>query len=266
MNVEGQWLLLSTNTSEPCVGHEATDTASSSGSHNAVARSTWSLVDVIENRMAKQYEVALSFSGQQREYVRRVAEALRAAKVLLFYDEFEEASLWGKDLTEHLHHVYSESAKYCVIFISQEYVEGMWTTHEKRSAFEAALANNQEYILPARFDDSKLTGLPATTAYLDCRTRTPDDLAGVILRKVGKETSVPNATMDDVPREETHHILDSIQSLMATCRNGRVPIEALAETTGISGLKLRATLVDLYYGNLIEFHSGNRVSIASKGL
>ena len=47
MNVEGRWLLLSTNTSEPCVGHEATDTASLSGSHNAVARSTWSLSGLV---------------------------------------------------------------------------------------------------------------------------------------------------------------------------------------------------------------------------
>ena len=39
MNVEGQWLLFSATTSEPCVGHEATDTAFSSGSRNAVARS-----------------------------------------------------------------------------------------------------------------------------------------------------------------------------------------------------------------------------------
>jgi hypothetical protein len=56
------------------------------------------------------YEVVLSFAGEDREYVDEVAEFLKANDVSLFYDMYEEATLWGKDLVEHLHKVYSGSA------------------------------------------------------------------------------------------------------------------------------------------------------------
>jgi hypothetical protein len=79
--------------------------------------------------------------------------------VSLLYDNFEEATLWGKNLTEHLHKVYSSSARYCVMFISEHYAEKVWPTHERRSAFEKAIESKEEYILPARFDDTEIPGL-----------------------------------------------------------------------------------------------------------
>ena len=65
------------------------------------------------------YEIVLSFAGDDRPYVLEVAEILKDNDVSLFYDEYEEVTLWGKNLTEHLHKVYSSSARYCVMFISK---------------------------------------------------------------------------------------------------------------------------------------------------
>ncbi len=39
-----------------------------------------------------QYEVALSFAGEQREYVEEVARVLQNRGVSVFYDEFATAS------------------------------------------------------------------------------------------------------------------------------------------------------------------------------
>ena len=41
------------------------------------------------------YHVALSFAGEDRDYVEKVAIQLRAAGVEVFYDLFHEADLWG---------------------------------------------------------------------------------------------------------------------------------------------------------------------------
>lgn len=212
-------------------------------------------------RMPKMYEVALSFSGAQREYVRRVAEALRTNNVMLFFDEFEVAELWGKDLTEHLHQVYSAFAKYCVIFISKEYVDGMWTTHEKRSAFEKALASSTEYILPVRFDDSNLKGLPSTTGYLDCRSHSPDELAEIIVKKLGKSTKVVSTLPSEKTTLDPQLIMDALKQLASSYRNGRVPRAALANAIGIPQEQLQEGLVSLYYYNAIEFHSGSRITL-----
>jgi hypothetical protein len=52
-----------------------------------------------EGEGGSHYEVVLSFAGEEREYVEEVAQILAASGVLVFYDKFERATLWGKDLS-----------------------------------------------------------------------------------------------------------------------------------------------------------------------
>lgn len=114
-----------------------------------------------------KYDVALSFAGEQRPYVQAVARACKRRGLRVFYDDYEKASLWGKDLYEHLHWVYSESARYCVLFASDDYANKVWTNHERRSAQERALVAHVEYILPVVFNAVEIPGLRKTVAYLD---------------------------------------------------------------------------------------------------
>jgi hypothetical protein len=152
-----------------------------------------------------EYEVVLSFAGEDRPYVERVAHILRANEVSLFYDNYEEVILWGKDLVEHLHKVYSGSARFCVMFISKHYAEKVWPTHERRSAFEKAIETKEEYILPARFDDTEIPGLRKTIGYVDLRHKSPEQLAALILQKLGRpqfeRELLPedNAEDEDIP-------------------------------------------------------------------
>jgi len=136
-----------------------------------------------------EYEVALSFAGEQRPYVEEVATLLRAQGVRVFYDDFERAKLWGKDLYEHLDYIYGRAAKYCVVFISSEYAEKIWTTHERKSAQARAISENEEYILPARFDDTEVPGLRSTLGLIDLRTTSPEELASLIVAKLGPRRS-----------------------------------------------------------------------------
>jgi hypothetical protein len=132
------------------------------------------------------YEIVLSFAGEQRQYVREVAEHLTAAQVRVFFDEYEEATMWGKHLTEHLATVYGGTARFCVMFISKDYAEKVWTTHERRSAFAKAVTEKKEYVLPARFDDTVIAGLNPDVHYVNLQHRTPVQLAELILRKLGR--------------------------------------------------------------------------------
>jgi len=132
------------------------------------------------------YEVVLSFAGEDRQYVEGLAEYLRNNNVKVFYDKYEEVTLWGKDLAEHLDKVYRGSARYCVMFISKNYADKVWTTHERRSALAKAIEEKVEYILPARFDDTEIPGIRPTIGYVDLSKKTPDDLGEMILKKLGK--------------------------------------------------------------------------------
>lgn len=132
----------------------------------------------------KKLDVALSFAGENRAFVEAVAECLKQHRVRCFYDRAEPAALWGKDLYQYLADVYENCARYCVIFVSEHYVEKRWTNHELRSAQARALREPREYILPARFDDTVLPGLPDTVGYIDLRNMTPEAFASVIMDKV----------------------------------------------------------------------------------
>jgi hypothetical protein len=114
-----------------------------------------------------RYDVAISFAGAQRLWAQELAEELKAEGVRVFYDGFEEAELWGKNLAEYFHEVYSQRSRFCVIFVSRQYAGSRWTTHERRSAIERALAqHSDEYILPIRVDDTRLPGLNTTVGFV----------------------------------------------------------------------------------------------------
>ena len=43
-----------------------------------------------------RYDVALSFAGEDRHYVERVAKELQRRGIRVFYDKYEQTELWGK--------------------------------------------------------------------------------------------------------------------------------------------------------------------------
>ena len=145
-----------------------------------------------------EYDVALSFAGEDRPYVGRVAAALSGAGVRVFYDEYETVTLWGKDLYVHLTEVYSRASSYTVLFISEHYAKKLWPNLERRGAQARALSQRQEYILPARFDDTEIPGLLPTVGYVDLRTKSPEQLAAMLLKKIGRT----------VPSEPTSVVVD----------------------------------------------------------
>jgi len=131
-----------------------------------------------------QYQVALSLAGENRDYVRKVADYLKNNNISVFYDEFEEDKLWGKNLYDYLSDIYKNRARYTVIFISKHYKNKVWTNHERVSAQARALEENQEYILPAKFDETEIPGLERTIYYLNLKKFSPTEVAKKIIKKL----------------------------------------------------------------------------------
>jgi len=135
--------------------------------------------------MKFKYDIAVSFAGEDRPVVEEFVNVLATNNVSVFYDSWEQAQLWGKDLYQHLDMIYQQAARYCVIFISENYVKKAWTKHELRSAQARAFQQNSEYILPIKLDETELPGLPSTIAYIDLRQTTIKDIANILFEKIG---------------------------------------------------------------------------------
>ena len=133
----------------------------------------------------KPFDVCLSFAGEDREYVSDVANILNERGVSVFYDKFHETYLWGKDLYAHFSDIYQNQASYCVMFISK-YYKKPWTEHERKNAQARVLFKDEDYILPARFDDTEIPGILPTTGYIDLRSHTASEFAEIIIEKINQ--------------------------------------------------------------------------------
>lgn len=132
-----------------------------------------------------EYDVALSFAGADRHLAETLAKIVRDAGFAVFYDDFFLEQLWGKDLVVFFDEIFRRNSRYCVIFISKEYLDRMWTNHERRSAQARALQERgNEYILPIQVDNSELPGLPATLGYLSLNQFNIGRIAEILIKKL----------------------------------------------------------------------------------
>ena len=138
--------------------------------------------------MKYYYDVVLSFAGEDREYVEECADILTALGIKVFYDSYEQDVLWGKDLYTFLADIYSNNARYAIVFISQHYVKKCWTKHEFKFINERMFNSETEYLLPVFLDDTKLCGIPETQGYLT--NKTPYEVAVMFAKKINKDIDV----------------------------------------------------------------------------
>jgi hypothetical protein len=133
----------------------------------------------------KQFDVALSFAGEDRQYVEEVAHTLKRMGFRVFYDKYERVTLWGKNLYDYLTDLYQNKARHTVIFCSKDYAEKLWTNVERKSAQAKAFKSSEEYILPARFDDTEIPGILPTVGYIELNEYRPKEFAQLVKNKIG---------------------------------------------------------------------------------
>jgi len=130
------------------------------------------------------FDVAISFAGSERDYARSIQEILTENGVNVFFDELYEADLWGENLVEELGDIYESKARFCLIIVSQQYVERVYTNVERRAALDRAINSETAYILPVVTDDAWIKGLPKSTAYLDLRQKSVIGIAEAVIKKL----------------------------------------------------------------------------------
>jgi hypothetical protein len=176
---------------------------------------------------AYDYDVALSFAGEDRVFVEKLARALKSEKVKVFYDKDEADNLWGKDLYAHLSDVYQRRARFTIIFVSRHYAAKRWPRHELQSAQARAFQEaSSEYILPVRFDDTEIPGLPKTIGYVDAQSMAPERIAALFVRKLDTERRKIGARKS---ADASSHLVEDL----------RLPIDIVIENSTYQGFDFR---------------------------
>ena len=131
----------------------------------------------------RRFQVALSFPGEKRDFVKSVADGLRSRGVDVFYDHFFEAELATLDLDIRLQRIYHENSDLLVVFVCEEYERKDWCGLEFR-AIRDLIKRRRADLMLMRFDDTELPGVFSIDGYIDLRGRTPEQAIDLICRRI----------------------------------------------------------------------------------
>src|SRR5471030_1644181 len=106
--------------------------------------------------MSYRYDLAISFAGEQRDLASHLARKLDASGYSIFYDEFRQAELWGRDLSLALSDVYGHQSRYCLVILSDEYIVKPWTNYERQTAISQFIFRRGDYVLCLKIDNIDL--------------------------------------------------------------------------------------------------------------
>ena len=136
------------------------------------------IVDITKH----QFEVALSFPGEVRDYVGAVANELEniLSSHSYFYDKNYTAQLARPSLDILLQDIYRNRSKLIVVFICEKYQEKEWPNIEFRSIKEIIMKRQHEKVMFIKMDDGKVDGVFDTDGYIDGREYNPHEIARYI--------------------------------------------------------------------------------------
>ena len=129
-----------------------------------------------------EFDVALSFPGEIREYVKSIA--LELERILgpnsYFYDDNYTAQLARPSLDALLQDIYSNRSKMIVVFLSKAYQEKEWCGIEFRAVTEIIMERKYERVMFVKLDEGDIQGVLKTDGYIDGQRYSPQEIARFI--------------------------------------------------------------------------------------
>ena len=141
----------------------------------------------LEEQSTFEFDIALSFAGEDREIAESLANGLLIEGIKVFYDRFHKIDMWGKKLTHYFQDVYGPKARFVMPLISKHYPIKDWTDFEFSIARKEAQKRKTEFILPVRLDDTKIIGIHEDVAYLDYKAEGNEGIVDAVLKKLSKK-------------------------------------------------------------------------------
>ncbi len=142
----------------------------------------------MDKSTVRRFSIALSFPGDRRDFVEKVAECLAetVSKTRILYDKFCEAEFARLDLDTYLPKLYRTQAELIVIFLCEGYKTKRWCELEWRQIKQLIATPDQERIMLLSFDegvDFTDLGILSGDGYISIRSRKPDEIAELILQR-----------------------------------------------------------------------------------
>jgi hypothetical protein len=132
------------------------------------------------------YDLAVSFAGEDRDYVEQTVRACDELGLRVFYDRDVSNEWWGKNFIREQRKVYGSQTRYFVPFISTDYLSKPIPMDEFSAAMMTAVKQGDGYVLPVLIGDVRVPPelLHPHIHYLRAKDYTPRELAAQLQTRV----------------------------------------------------------------------------------
>jgi hypothetical protein len=129
-----------------------------------------------------EFEVALSFAGENRKLAREIAKQLTELDVVVFIDEQYEANYLGKIWSKEFKEIFGPKSRFVVCLLDENHLEKIWPTFE-RDIFKPRVAAGA--VVPIYLDETKFVGIPDDVIGISFKETVPDaDLEKKVFEKI----------------------------------------------------------------------------------
>ncbi len=136
-----------------------------------------------------KYDVSLSYANENRKITKNLAQKLENKGIRVFFDNFYQSELWGKNLEKVFSKVFGPETRFAVVLISKHYPIKEWTNFEFSIMRKEAKKRKNEFILPIKLDNTKMPGIHENIGYLDYRKVGIDGIVDCLLGKLSMGSS-----------------------------------------------------------------------------
>lgn len=158
------------------------------------------------------YDIAVSFAGEQRDYVSKFVEACKARDIAVFYDKDLTNEWWGRNYIREQRKVYGASTRYFVPFISTEYLAKPVPQDEFSAAMMTAVNEGDGYVLPVLWGDVQVPAdlMHPHIHYLKADDYEPGELAEAVARRIGSGRRQPARDVGEVVQEAMRYRMPKV--------------------------------------------------------
>ena len=149
------------------------------------------------------YDIAVSFAGEQRDYVGQFVEACKARGISVFYDRDITNDWWGKNFIREQRKVYGKNTRYFMPFISTEYLAKPIPQDEFSAAMMTAVNQGDGYVLPVLWGSVQvpIDLMHPHIQYLKADDYSPEQLADAVVQRIGVGSQQPARDVGEVVQE-----------------------------------------------------------------
>ena len=131
---------------------------------------------------SKEFEIAISFAGENRQLAKYIAEQLESIDISVFLDEHYEANYLGKAWSKEFERIFVHDSKYVFCILDIHHQNKIWPTFE-RECFKKRVSEGE--VIPLFLDETVFVGIP-------------DDLIGIKFKWDPKEENWQDRVEDEI--------------------------------------------------------------------